>query len=410
MGDKIFIPMSVEHSNTKRSNYFFSAKKGVIMALGILPGVIWVPYVASLTEGSFVGFIVGVVSYAIFLVFLARFLIFEEPTWKRIFQRLKENKLSSFRYFWGIDRVDDDGVIHYKYSGEGNLRKGVVLKFIRGSRIGRGKDYEARYKEVHRKMLNRMLRLGLTADIYTALDDREVPYSIRRMYRQIEKIDDELARGIALEHVNNLAYQTKNKKRVEAIYWVLYFNDPWKFKNIKGITGEIKGIADSSGFFKESKVLNKVEVINFIAKYLCVSMLPDIAAVGDSNEGLGEYGDIVRVFDSDGNEEWIEGERLEVGVEKDIEELGDAREVGGYDEVFIDDLEDGGEHENSLAVEGYLPGENDLEGLVIDDLYNDEGPGEVSGKRDDERDLIEEAKRRELLRYIKGRKGFRGRV
>lgn len=372
--DNIFIPMSVEQSTNKKSNYFFSIKKGVLMALALLPGVVWVPYIALLTMGRITGLILGILSYAVIMLFVVRFVIFEELTWKRIFRNLEKNKLSSYKHFWGIDRIESNGVIHYKYSGESSLRKAMVLKLVRGSKIGKGRDFEERYIEINRKMLNMLLSEGLGVDIYTALDEKEVPYNVQRMYRQAQEIEDELTREIALEHINNLAYQTKSRKRLEVVYWVVYFEDPSKFKDMVNIVKRLRDIADTSRLYKISKVLRKTEVEYFLSRYLCINVIPAISERGKV-EDISKYGEVVRVFDEDGNEIWVEGD---LGKNS----LGNAGDEG------ISSGEEGSDE---------ILGEDNVEVLnKCVDLDELEG----SGKGEVDIEDLKEIKRNELLSYM----------
>ena len=303
--DRIQIPLSLETTSTSRSSYFFSYKKGIWMALAILPSVIWVPFVASATPGRPTGLLIGLVTYLIAFIYFLRFVIFEELVFRKIFRDLEKNKLSNHKYFWGIDRIDSNGIIHYKYSGGGKLRKGVVIKLIRATKIGRDESYEYEYRDTFRRMLKEILRKGMSVDIYDTLDDKNVPYNIVQMNHKLKKLEDELTRKIATEHVKNLALIAKNNKRLEVNYLTIFFDDPLQFKEIDKLAGDIARIAENSKFFKIVKILSKEEVERYIAHRLEINAFPAEEGYVDV-EDFSIYGEVYRVFDEDGNEDWIE--------------------------------------------------------------------------------------------------------
>ena len=307
--NKVFIPLSIEQTAPGKQHYFFSAQKGVMMALALIPGIITIPLFASLTPGSIRGMILGFIVYGIAYLLFLRFFIFEEITWKRIFLNLHKNKMSDHNYFWGIDRVSDNGIIHYKYSGESSLKKAVVVKLIRGSRIGRGENYEEEYKEVIRRILHTVLYEGggYSVNIYSIVDDSSIPESMKKMYAKASNIESDVAREIAMEHINNLALQAKYRKKIETVYLLLSTEDFRLYKKILDVAFNITNIAKNSRIFKIAEVLNKREVEDFITQYLCVNMLTQVTDVNNEEvKDFREYGDIIRVFDENGEEEWVE--------------------------------------------------------------------------------------------------------
>lgn len=303
--DNIFIPLSVEQTTSKQSGYFFSTGKGVLIAVGFIPAAMWIPYISSKTMGSFSGIILGILSYALMYIFYLRFIIFEEMTWKRIFKNLETYKISGVDYFWGIDRIEKSGIIHYKYGGHGGIRKGIIIKIIPGTLVGKAEDYEEKYKEVVRNSLSYIMREEVYIDVHMVLEDKKIPKNIQSMYSKIHNIEDEVAREIAIEHVNNLALMTKNSKRLESIYVVAYFKNPTKFKYISQIANQIIGDLKGSGYFKYCTLLNDKEVEKYIAKNLLIPVLPKNLDYQEVND-FSLYGQIYRVFDEYGNEEWYE--------------------------------------------------------------------------------------------------------
>ena len=165
MGKKLFMPLSIEQQSTSRKNYFFTTKKGIMLLFIILPSILWVPRMASLTPGSIKGLLIGLFTYVIFFTLFIRFVIFEEATWKKIFNERERYKLSSHKYFWGIDRIDNTGLIHYRYSVVGGVKNAVIVKLIQGYDVGRGENYHDRFRYSVRVFMHELLREGYSFKI-----------------------------------------------------------------------------------------------------------------------------------------------------------------------------------------------------------------------------------------------------
>lgn len=303
--NKIFIPFNIEQTSVYRSSYIFSPKKSIMLMLMILPSIFWIPYTSSLTPGSPMGLILGVLVYVVGVIFFTRFVIFEEGTWKKVFQEREINKLSSYKYFWGIDKIDSNGMIHYKLSVVGGVKVSFVVKLIQGYSIGRGTYFEDRFKRSIQTFINDLCRYGYTIKKYTYFDKKTVPEGIQKMYEDIKLIKDDLTREIALEHVNNLALRAKTSQRILVHYFEISTTDPIQAKVSYDELTSLLNELNSQRFFKVCKILDKKEVEDFIIDYLNIGITP--SDVGEYDYNLfRRYGEIVRLFDANGNEEWVE--------------------------------------------------------------------------------------------------------
>jgi len=309
MDDKVFIPLSIESTSVKRQNYFTSGSKGLILVLSIVPAFIWIPYLTSLTKGSIMGMILGTLSYLIVFSFVLRFTIFEEGRFRQIFYSLNENKVSSYKYFWGIDRIDDNGIIHYSYEGKDSIRKAFVIKLIRGNIVGKGSSYARDFRETMRKIKSFILGKGVIVEEIQLSSNKGTPENIKHMYRNVKKIKNQKAKELAQDHVNNIAFMARHSKQLETVYLVIIFEDALKFKFMESMSQTIVSIAKSSGFFKIAKQIEKYEVENFIEDYLAIRGIKSFEFPSEIKP-FDNYCTVESLYDSDGNEEWFDKELI----------------------------------------------------------------------------------------------------
>lgn len=309
MDDKVFIPLSIESTSVKRQSYFTSGSKGLILVCSIIPAFIWIPYLTAMTKGSILGMIVGILSYLIVFSIVLRFAVFEEGRLRQIFYSLNENKVSSYKYFWGIDRIDDNGIIHYSYEGKDRIRKAFVIKLIRGNIVGKGSSYSRDFKETMRKMKSFILEKGVIVEEIQLSSNKGTPENIKHMYRNVKKIKNQKARELAQDHVNNIAFMARHSKQLETMYLVVIYEDALKFKFMESMSQTLISIAKSSGFFKIAKQIEKHEVENFIEDYLAIRGIKSFEFPSEIKP-FENYCTIGAIYDKDGNEEWFDKELI----------------------------------------------------------------------------------------------------
>lgn len=311
----------MESTTSSKTGYFFSTGKAVIILLGFLPSIIWIPICASISVGRITGLIIGIITFLIFYFYFLRFVIFEELTWKKIFKNLRENKISNTNYFWDIDKIDRDGTINYVYTGSGGTRKAFIIKLIAESKIGKGENYTQEYRNNIRIIMRNLLRDGYEFSVYETREPRSVPDNLKNFYNNLKRIEDPFSREIALEHINNLAKITRNRKRLESLHIVVYITDVKKFRSLSSEKNKILNLCSRGKYFKDVKILKEVEPYEFISKILCINTIHKDNKQSQIEE-FKKYGQIYRVFDTYGNEEWIDFGNIEdiVEVEREYEE------------------------------------------------------------------------------------------
>lgn len=309
MEDKVFIPLSIESTSVKRQNYFTSGSKGLVLVLSIVPAFIWIPYLTSLTKGSIWGMIAGTLSYLIVFSFVLRFAIFEEPRFRQIFYSLNENKVSSYKYFWGIDRIDDSGIIHYSYEGKNTIRKAFVIKLIRGNIVGKGPSYSVNFRETMRRLKSFALSKEVTIEEIQLPSNKGTPENIKNMYRNVKKIKNAKAKELAQDHVNNIAFMARHSQQLETVYLVIIFEDALKFKFMESISKQLVSIAKNSGHFKIAKQIEKHEVENFIEDYLAIRGIKSFEFPSNIKP-FKDYCTVEKLYDKEGNEEWFDKETI----------------------------------------------------------------------------------------------------
>ena len=413
MSKKIFIPLSIEQQSVSRKSYFFTSKKGIMTLFIILPSVLWVPYMASKTPGSVKGLVIGVLIYVVFCILFVRFIVFEEKTWKKIFNERENNKLSSYKYFWGIDRVDNSGLIHYRYSVVGGVKNAVIVKIIQGYSVGRDENYETMYKRGVQNFFHELLEEGYTYKRYIQLDKKGVPEGIKKLYESANNFKDPLLKEVSLEHINHLAYRSKMSKTVVVNYIVIYVDKAIKLRKIYNEVENLVKDLRNLGYFKACEILDKNEVENYLIDHLNISTFPSDMGKYNFDE-FSKYGDIIRIFNDNGNEEWSEGidfknifkvkeevkEKVTedtVSKEEDILEDKEISEVLSIDDIYEDiesnkddDYDVNSDNDDDKNVNNDTHKETLAEKLMGDLINNNDEYEEIDLNIEDEFENIED--------------------
>ncbi len=392
--NKLFTPLSIENTTSGQSGYFFSARKGVLIVLGFIPGIFWIPLCSSVTIGSAWGILFGLISFTIYYIYFLRFIVMEETNWKKIFKKLYENKMSNIDHFWDIDTISKRGIINYRYTAEGGVRKAMIIKLISSSKIGKGEDYKQDYQDNMKRIIHNLLREGCEIQIYETRESKEVPENLKSFYNNMKKIEDPLTKEIVLEHINNVAKITRSRKKLESMYIVVYITDVKKFKRIESERRYLESMCSQGKYFKEVKTLNREEILDFIAKILCINVINRENLNKSKIEEFRKYGEIYRVFDDKGNEEWLDIDNMEEEIEEREEiEDGEDRE----DDRDIVDITEEMREEFNRKINQELEDERKQE-----ELNNDKDLEELIERS--ERELYEgdsrEDKRRLLIKEL----------
>ena len=300
-GEKIFIPMSIDQNSTTRAGYFFSPFKSFIMVGGFIPGVPWVMYAYSSSGDNIWGLLIGLVTFLIAHFYLIRFVVFEERRLKKMMRTLDENKRSGVDHFWGIDEIEDDGVIRYKYSL--GLRKAVIVKVVRGSTVGVASDFKERYKYSNLTFTRDLLRQRFGYMKYTKLERVDLPEGLKDYNARVAKIEDENVKRVLLLNLKTIANFTKEYKSVVVDYYVVSASDPKLLSSFKPLVRDIMTKAfGGEVYFRGTHILDKNEVVQFLNDTLYVKGVRADGYQAVENYEFSDFGSVFRAFDHSGRE------------------------------------------------------------------------------------------------------------
>lgn len=309
---QIKIPFSIERTEASRYNYFFNEKKTFRLLVILL--LCFVFTFGCIKIGSMVmingityGLYFGLGISLIVLFQTVRFVIFEETRQRELMKKLYDNQISPYTKVMSISKIDDNGLIHYKYNGE-KLTKALVIKVTKGSVVGRPENFTAQYhqfiSEFYRKILSEKLRIRHYSDHET-----EIPANLNYLIKKANEQQDPFIRNLNVLYTDNLLHQVITAGAIEVDYYMIYCDNYLQMRKFYRIVQNILENTLESNFFKHKKILNKAEVEHFNAQVLQLSSFPDI------DEGVivdfAEYGEVVRAFSSSGEEIFIDGLDLE---------------------------------------------------------------------------------------------------
>lgn len=356
-GEKIFIPMSIDQNSTTRAGYFFSPFKSFIMIGGFIPGIPWVMYAYSSSGDNIWGLVIGLVTFLITHFYLVRFVVFEERRLKRMMRTLDENKRSGVDHFWGIDEIEDDGVIRYKYSL--GLRKAVIVKVVRGSTVGVANDFKDRYKYSNLTFTRDLLRQRFGYMKYTKLERVDLPEGIRDYNARVAKIEDENVKRVLMLNLKTIANFTKEYKSVVVDYYVVSASDPKLLSSFKPLVHDIMTKAyGGEVYFRGTKILDKSEVVQFLNDTLYVKGVRAEGYQAIENYSFGDFGSVFRAFDQAGREVLFDLEnssktskpvvlnakRNETTLDELLKQIEDEKSnqvtEGSEDTMVLDDVDD----------------------------------------------------------------------
>lgn len=367
MRKRIFIPMSIDQTSTQRPGYFFSPLKSFILIGGFIPGVVWSMFLYSSSK-SYVGLVVGIVTFLIVYIYVVRFLVFEERRLKKMLKSLEENKISRNEYFWGIDEIDEEGVIHYRYN-VGKLKKAVIVKVVRGSRVGVPDEFEEKFKACNLKFVRGLLKQNFSFMKYTKLEKKQMPEGIKDYIKRLEGVKDEAQRAVMKLNIDTISNFIKDYKSVVVDYYVVYNTDLRLMKSFKNVVRDTMLSAyGNEVYFRGTKILSRDEVWDFLAEVLNVKALDKRGYYNIEDYKFEDFAQVFRLFDANGNE-------ILIDIEKEVEEKSRSRISGTRRGKTIEELEeemrkkglikDDNEEEEEEII--YVESEEDLKNLDIDE-------------------------------------------
>lgn len=234
---KVFIPMSIDQNSTTKTGYFMSPMKMAVAMVFVIPGILLGFYSYKETGNNWYAMLVVMGIYLFFYSFLIRFFVLEEIKLKRMLKTLEANKISKSDYFWGIEEIDDSGVIHYRYNN--GLKKAVVVKVNRGSLVGKPDDFFDTHYDYTLKFVRSLLRNNFSYTKYSKLEPNVMPEGIKDYINLMGHIKDEAQRTTVKMNLDTVSKFTKEKKSVIVDYYVIYNSDIRLMKTFKTIVRDV---------------------------------------------------------------------------------------------------------------------------------------------------------------------------
>lgn len=325
---RMYIPLTIDTTEVRRTNYFFSNRKMVEMVVALLPfifmiypmlqgGVRWVPIA-----------IVSVV-YAILYIYFLRFRIFEENLLRKMVQELDKNKISGLDHFWGINKIGDkgmdDGVIHYKRLV--TMERGIVVAFDRGSTVGVEEGNYTRFRQTKMDFLRELSLQKFNFRWYELPKRSETPESMVNYFNLMTEMENEnFKRLLKLQIDINILYSTDTEQRY--VDYILIRNK--NFRTLRRFRKVVQEIIDTTletnGYIVNARILGKSEIEEFFEDYLMIDSLDSKnIRTGTDVKPFEEFATVKRIIRQDGRDlplEFIENYDMEdVGRGASIEDL-----------------------------------------------------------------------------------------
>lgn len=383
MGDKVFIPMSIDQNSTEKSGYFSSPLKTLVAVGSFIPGLVFVFFAYSSSGDSYAVMGLAALIFMIVYVYILRFIVFEERRLKKMLKSLDENKISSSEYFWGIHEIDRDGVIHYKYNT--GLKKSVIVKVSRGSMVGVPGNFGDRFKEANLKFVRGLLSQGFSYTKYTKLEKKQVPEGLIDYSKRLEMISDEAQRAVMKLNIDTISNFAKDFKSVVTDYYVIYNTDMRLMNTFRSVVRDtMVGAYNNEVYFRGTDILNDDEVADFLSDVLNIKSVQKKGYYNDNDYEFEDFGKVYRIFDSQGIELFMDLEK-EV-AEKSKSRLREDRRKSKTLEELEKEMYENGELEEEVEVI-YLDEGDDLADFNEDEydiVYVDENGNEIIDYIDEE--------------------------
>lgn len=216
-GGQMFIPMNVDGGYFSDTGFINSAKVAIIVALGfgVLIAIVWI-------RELWIGTGVKIVLYLILIAIaqlIIRYYIFEEKYYYRMYNMMKQNRITDSDIFWSVASIKDTSegaVIIYS-----DMKIGVIVKMERDTIVGRGEHF----RETH---------FDAISDFYKSLNDKGYNFIQMNIMEQAGKdpriagLEDMVLKSdnanismlmeLQVGHIKNIARKTL----YESDYYLIY--------------------------------------------------------------------------------------------------------------------------------------------------------------------------------------------
>lgn len=222
----MFMPMSVEGGNW--NEHFFTTTKLISMGLILAALVLVIVYLGSI-EAKPMGYVIYIGAWFIVSLYVTRFIIFEEKSYYRMYQELREHEISSPALFWDIASIKDteDGAI-LTYS---DAKIATIVKVERDTITGKPREFKEThydaisdfYREI---MINRYCFIQMNIMEQAGKDPR-----LNELSKLVYKNDNDNIRKLMELQVGHIKNITRSSL-YESDYFLFYTTDVTRIDNI----------------------------------------------------------------------------------------------------------------------------------------------------------------------------------
>lgn len=339
---KINIPLSIEKVDSGSYNYFLNEKKVLLFLVSLFgcAAFIFLTVRLATSMGSqfmALGLYSSITISAIYLFYFIRWVIFEERRQRRLMAALINSRESYYSAFWGIDNIQENGIISYKVS-KMIMKRALIVKTTRGSVVGRPANFPEQHQEALAKFYRALYSEGFSIRKYSVAENKLEPDNLRYILDQTNNykgVEGTPAKKIAVAYANHLLHLTRLHKSIESEYYIIYCSSFFKMRKFYQIVENIIRQNLGSNFFKDKRILNAAEVKAFTAYILQINGFPEVAPDEDDIPDFSEYGEVTKAYNMDGSEKLIiyrdEDEEDDEEYEDEDESLDSPKYPGNID-------------------------------------------------------------------------------
>lgn len=299
---QMYIPLTIDDIEVSKQSYFFSNKKVIEMVIAFFPYILFM-YLMMQSSAKLIPMLVFSGIYALLFSYFFRIRILEENRLKKLINELDANRYSGIDYFWGINKISDDGLIHYEKDSEKNVR-GYVVFFDRGSTVGVSEGNYTQFRLSKQEFLRRLGTKEYSFEWYEIPKSKVLPQSLINYYNLMTELENEAHKKLLKLQIDINAWFINESDETYVDYILV------KCQNIGGmlefrsnLEKIVEATLGSNNYIVDAKILDKKGVEQFTADLLNInSVNSDTAFKGQDSVPFEQFGKVVRVVGMDGLE------------------------------------------------------------------------------------------------------------
>lgn len=274
--EKMYVPLSIDTVEARRSNYFFSNKKMLYAFIAFIPiFALLTPLIQA--QAGLLPIMIVVVVYMVIYIYFLRFIVFEERRLKRMLRELDDNRVSEVDHFWGIDKVEDrgenDGMIYYSYKGAARgITSGLVVMLERGSTVGVPVGHYREYRKTMERFFRALHLNNLYGTVVELEREPELQESLKEYTELLKGLDNEYHQRLLRLNLSINSIYTMDKEQ-RYIEYVVIKQDGFNHNFRRLVETILTDVFSTNGYIQEARILNRRELEGFLKNYLQIETL-----------------------------------------------------------------------------------------------------------------------------------------